>query len=160
MSKRLKTAVLAANIMMPTRRLTRHCRGAAPHDSIHHRLARGTGRTRGGEDISSSSLRLGRVDVFFATEFHGGPFQEEEGSNGGDSNNRNQDIHDMVRGGNGGVYPTAASASQSVCCDATVSTAISSGPAERRGAGGGVDNGCVVKDTEPPWFSRRVMTAG
>ncbi|CAM9503120.1 unnamed protein product [Ectocarpus sp. 12 AP-2014] len=118
------------------------------------------GRPRGGEATSSSSLRLGRVDVFFATEFHGGPFQEQEGGNDGDINNRNQNTHDFARGGNGGLYSIAASASQSVCCDATVSTAMSSGPAERRGAGGGGDDGCVVKDTEPPWFSQHVLTAG
>lgn len=86
------------------------------------------------------------MDVFLATEFHGGPFHEQEESNG----NAFHDVH--VAAGAG------ASASQSAC-DATLTTNMSMGSAERGTVGSG-GSGCVVEGAERPWFSRRVLTAG
>lgn len=107
-------------------------------------LRKDTGRSRGVALTSSPSLQLGRVDVFFATDFHGGPFREHEEGN----NNYHDDRAAAV-----------ASASQSGC-DVSLGS-MSLGPTERGTIASGAAAGdCVVEGSEQPWFSRRVLTAG
>lgn len=92
-----------------------------------------------------SSLHLGRVDVFLAAEFHGGPFQEREERNGSTI----RDVHGVAG---------AVSASQTGC-DTSLTTGISLASAERGTIGSGGD-GYIVGGAGRPWFSRRVLTAG
>lgn len=103
-----------------------------------------TGRSPGGFSPSSTPLQLGRVDVFLATDFHGGPFRERE-----KGNNSSQEDHATA----------VASASQSGC-DVSLGS-MSLVPTERGTIVSGVATGDYVVDgSERPWFSRHVLTAG
>eukprot|EP00903_Cladosiphon_okamuranus_P016214 g14961.t1 len=114
-----------------------------PSDVGHN----GTGRSRGGFSPFPPSPQLGRVDVFLASDFHGGPFREHEGR----SNNPHEDNNHAV---------APASTSQSGC-DLSLGS-MSLVPTERGTIAGGAAATCdrVVEGAERPWFSKRVLTAG
>lgn len=84
------------------------------------------------------------MDVFFATDFHGGPFREHEEGN----NNSHEDHAAAV-----------ALASQSGC-DVSLGS-MSLAPTERGTIASGVAaDDCAADAAERPWFSRRVLTTG
>eukprot|EP00752_Nemacystus_decipiens_P009240 g8253.t1 len=115
----------------------------------HNRRPRG-----GGIAFYSPSPRLGRVDVFLATDFHGGPFGQNEG--GHDSNCR--ESHAASLG--------LAAASQSGC-DVSLGS-VSLAPTERGTTASGTaavaaaaaGDRAMEGSHERPWFSKRVLTAG
>ena len=96
------------------------------------------------------------MDVFLATDFHGGPFRgREEGHHHHNGSSREKHNHAAAAADLG-----LASASQSGC---DVSLGSMSLAATERGATasvvvGGGDR--VVERPERPWFSQRVLTAG
>lgn len=123
-----------------------------PMGSIHVRT-KGAGRARGGLISAYSPLgRLGRVDVYVATDFHGGPFQERDDSG-------NSPAHEAA----GAAAAAAASISRS--CDASLASSVSLDPAEKEavvgggGGGEGRDADGAIEGTRRPWFSRHVLTA-
>lgn len=97
---------------------------------------------------------LGRVDVFVATEFHGGAFERQNG------NDDNCDADNDA----GGACPASLSG-----CDASLGTTTCSGGTQGPISGRAEElvyaegRGQSVRDVEVAeraWFSKRVLTAG
>lgn len=107
-------------------------------------------------DLRVKTLKLGRVDVFLATDFHGGPFEREENECYAHENDD-------------GSYAASLSACDtSLCAQTGARGEQSSGLggmeavvcARGRRDGEGRDDGVGEEKEERLWVSKRVLTAG